>query len=230
MSDETEPRPGLRPVRFDATNADKAEGRDVTLFFDTTRCIHARHCVTRAPKTFLANVEGPWLHPDRSPPELLESIAEMCPSGAIHVLHKTDTPDEQVPEVNLIHIRENGPLAVRADIDLDGEAIGYRATLCRCGKSANKPFCDGSHHGAGFEATGEPEPRHTGDLKRRDGPLSIRPQRNGPLMLVGAVEICGGAGTLIERTKATRLCRCGGSSTKPFCDGTHKEIGFVSDD
>jgi CDGSH-type Zn-finger protein len=45
----------------------------------------------------------------------------------------------------LVAVREAGPYAVRADMRLDGERVGFRATLCRCGASKNKPFCDGTH-------------------------------------------------------------------------------------
>jgi uncharacterized Fe-S cluster protein YjdI len=88
------------------------EGRDVTLMFEARRCIHARFCVTGAPKTFLANVDGPWLHPDDTPVEQLAAIAAACPSGAIRIRRKDGGADEAAPPVNLIHLRENGPLAV----------------------------------------------------------------------------------------------------------------------
>ena len=44
----------------------------------------------------------------------------------------------------------------------------------------------------------------------------------------GPVEICCGTGRTVDRTQATRLCRCGGSENKPFCDGSHRRIGFRS--
>jgi CDGSH-type Zn-finger protein len=46
--------------------------------------------------------------------------------------------------------------------------------------------------------------------------------------VTGSVEICAGTGRTIDRVTQTRLCRCGGSGTKPFCDGTHARIGFRS--
>lgn len=56
-------------------------------------------------------------------------------------------------------VRNNGPLRLEGDItlvDQDGRSFGLggRAAigLCRCGQSANKPFCDGSHNKAGFES------------------------------------------------------------------------------
>ena len=60
---------------------------------------------------------------------------------------------------------EDGPLLVRgsfAVVTQDGETIdGGRSTvaLCRCGKSARKPFCDGTHKLTGFRAPAEPDPR-----------------------------------------------------------------------
>ena len=52
----------------------------------------------------------------------------------------------------VVCVFSGGPAAVRGDIDVDGfEAEGDELYLCRCGASANKPFCDGSHKDAGFE-------------------------------------------------------------------------------
>jgi CDGSH-type Zn-finger protein len=131
--------------------------------------------------------------------------------------------------VNLISVREGGPYAVKADIRLDGAPAGnFRYTLCRCGASKNKPFCDGSHHDANFIASGEPPTGKADMLPVRDGPLAIDPLTDGPLQVRGNVEIISGTGRVVARMESARLCRCGGSSTKPFCDGTHSKIGFRS--
>ncbi len=45
-------------------------------------------------------------------------------------------------------------------------------------------------------------------------------------MVKGAVEIRNAAGELVTSVERAALCRCGGSENKPFCDGTHKRIGF----
>ena len=58
--------------------------------------------------------------------------------------------------------------------------------------------------------------------------LDIRPQRNGPLVISGNLEICAGTGRTVDRVTGARLCRCGGSQNKPFCDGTHARIHFQS--
>jgi CDGSH-type Zn-finger protein/uncharacterized Fe-S cluster protein YjdI len=205
-----------------------AEGQSLTLMFEAKRCIHARFCVTGAPTVFLANVKGPWLHPDTLDVERLTAIAQECPSGAIRYRRKDGRPEEAAPPVNLAALREGGPYALRGELHIDGVPAGFRATLCRCGASKNKPFCDGSHHEVGFAATGEPPSGATDMLPVRDGVLAIDPQVDGPLKVRGNLEITSGTGRVVSRVVSAALCRCGGSGTKPFCDGSHARIGFRS--
>src|SRR5580658_9785112 len=207
---------------------ERARGQKLELQFETRRCIHSRFCVTWAPQVFLANVTGPWIHPDAMPVEALVEVAHACPSGAIRYQRLDDGPQEQAPTVNLASVREGGPYALRAQLQIDGAPAGFRATLCRCGASKNKPYCDGSHHAIGFSATGEPPTGNTDMLAARDGVLAIDPQSNGPLRVRGNLEIVSGTGRALARVTSTYLCRCGGSANKPFCDGTHAKIGFKS--
>jgi CDGSH-type Zn-finger protein/uncharacterized Fe-S cluster protein YjdI len=212
-----------------SSGVETAEGEHIAIDFEAKRCIHARFCVTGAPKVFLANVTGPWIHPDRMDTAELVEVARACPSGAIQYRPKDGRPSEHAPPVNLVSVREAGPYAVRADMRLNGRAIGFRATLCRCGASKNKPFCDGSHHDAGFLATGEPPTGSTATLETRDGRVSIDPQTDGPLLFRGNIEIISGTGRIVSRTRTARLCRCGASNNKPFCDNSHQRVGFKSD-
>ena len=211
-----------------ADEAETAEGQAATIVFEGRRCIHARRCVTGEPGVFKANVEGAWIDPDAAPVEALMRVALNCPSGAIRVLRRDGGAQEANPKVNTITLRENGPYVVNAEIEIAGRADGTRATLCRCGASKNKPYCDGSHVAIGFVATGEPPTRPSEPLARRDGKLAVTPFANGPLGIAGAVEILAGGGRTIDRIEKGALCRCGQSSSKPFCDGTHKKIGFAA--
>jgi CDGSH-type Zn-finger protein/uncharacterized Fe-S cluster protein YjdI len=224
------PPTGARPIPLSTVidGVEHVEGSALTLQFESKRCIHARHCVLGQPGVFKANVQGPWLDPDATSTEGLVTVAHLCPSGAIRYRRKDGGQDEASPPVNLVQIRENGPLGLRAELVLDGQPIGYRATLCRCGASQNKPFCDGSHNTIAFTATGEPATRPSEPLTARGGPLDIRPQKNGPLLVRGNLELCAGTGRTIDRVTSARLCRCGGSASKPFCDGTHATNGFQS--
>jgi len=223
------PTSSTQPPQRIENGVEIVEGEKVTIHYRGKLCIHSRYCVTGAPKTFLANVEGPWIHPDDMDTEELMAVARECPSGAIQYTRNDGGREEQPPPVNLIRTLEAGPYTFRGDLRIDGEPIGFRATLCRCGASKNKPFCDGSHHEIGFSASGEPP---TGDktamLDVRDGPIEIAPQLDGPLMVRGNMEIIASTGRMVARMKAARFCRCGHSNTKPFCDGTHAKVGFKS--
>ena len=59
--------------------------------------------------------------------------------------------------------------------------------------------------------------------------VRIRPLKNGPLEVSGPVDVVDADGNARTADEATiYLCRCGHSSTKPFCDGTHKKVAFQS--
>lgn len=227
----TEAPPSTAPIG-DGTQGDpdnEASTEDITIRFDTQRCIHSRRCVLNAPRVFLANVEGPWLHPEEDTVEHLVAVAHSCPSGAITYTRHDGGDAEAAPEVNVIDVRQNGPYAMHADLRIDQQPAMHRATLCRCGQSHNKPFCDNSHIKAGFDATGEPPTVDSEPLEVRGGALVVEPQTDGPLRVRGPMEICSGTGRTVTRSQQAMLCRCGGSANKPFCDGTHQRIGFKSD-
>jgi CDGSH-type Zn-finger protein/uncharacterized Fe-S cluster protein YjdI len=210
-----------------AETPDVARTDAITLRFDGRRCIHSRHCVLEAPGVFLANTPGAWIHPEVTSVEHCVQIAHNCPSGAIAYERHDGGPQESAPSVNVVRVRENGPYAVHAQIE--SGVAEFRVTLCRCGKSSRKPYCDGSHAAAGFAATGEPATIASETLAERGGRLTITPIVNGPLQLGGNVEICSGTGRTLLRTRSARLCRCGASDSKPFCDGSHARIGFRSE-
>lgn len=230
------PAPMAAPVALVASRPkppDEARGRDVLLRFDTQRCIHARHCVLGEPAVFLANTPGDWLYPDQATPERIAIVAHSCPSGAVTYERLDGGPAEAPPRVNVARLRENGPIAFHAELALSATApnggSSFRATLCRCGQSANKPYCDGSHNAAGFKATGEPPTRESQPLAVRHGTLRVDPLRNGPLEVSGNLELCAGTGRTVDRLTSARLCRCGQSQNKPFCDNSHAVVGFVAD-
>ncbi len=208
---------------------DEIRGKRVLIRFDGDKCIHSRNCVLSRPDVFVPNVSGEWIHPDAATPEEVAGLALNCPSGAIAYERLDGGEGEQPPLVNTVHVRENGPYAVRAEMSIEGHGAQLRATLCRCGDSKNKPFCDGTHTKAGLEATGEPKSQESAPLEVRNGPLSVKPAKDRPLLVEGNLEICAGTGRTVKRVTKAALCRCGHSANKPFCDGTHSKIGFQAD-
>ena len=207
------------------------KGREVTITFDGSRCVHSRNCVLGHPEVFVPNVKGEWIHPDAAPAATVLQIGVTCPSGAIRVSRNDGSAtSEGPPVVNTLRLRENGPLSLEAPMLIGGQAASsVRVTLCRCGASRNKPYCDGSHAEAGFVATGEPAVKESEPLAARDGTVEVLAQPNGPLKLAGNVEVVSGTGKTINRATQLFLCRCGQSKNKPYCDGSHKAAGFVAE-
>jgi CDGSH-type Zn-finger protein/uncharacterized Fe-S cluster protein YjdI len=223
-------RPSAAAEERSMSDPEIVRSDDVEVRFHGSRCIHARNCVLGRPDVFVPNVDGEWIHPEAASADEVAELAHNCPSGAIQYARLDGGKNETPPLVNTVRIRENGPYAFHAELAIEGHAdAGYRRVLCRCGASKNKPFCDGAHHAANFVATGEPAAGEMATLAQRNGPLTITPTKNGPLQCEGSLEIVSGTGTTLAKTAKTFLCRCGHSSTKPFCDGTHRKVGFVAD-
>ena len=136
---------------------------------------------------------------------------------------------------NTIRPHVDGPLNVEGDFEMfasDGTSIQKtaQAWLCRCGQSANKPFCDGTHKKAGFADSAQvsadyyikkPEPGTAG-LE-----LQLTLRTNGPVSCFGQVRIAGSDGSAWTGDQAN-LCRCGQSRNKPFCDGSHRNLDFTA--
>jgi len=210
-----------------APKIEEVRGQKAIIRFEAAKCIHSRNCVLGRPDVFVPNVQGDWIFPDKATPEEVAELAHNCPSGAIQY-ELVHGGGEVGPIVNTVRVRENGPLAFHAPLQIAGQPAGYRVTLCRCGASKAKPYCDGSHSSAGFTATGEPATQESKPLAVRNAPVAIVPLTNGPLQVKGPLEVVSGTGRTINKVEETYLCRCGASKNKPYCDGSHKAVGFSS--
>src|SRR5258708_15362106 len=111
------------------------DGRKIRIRFDAKKCIHSRGCVLSHPEVFVPNVQGEWIHPDAAAPEAVAEIAHQCPSGAIAYERLDGGPEEEAPKVNLVRLRENGPLAFHGALTLRCAESGVSRTLCPCGAS-----------------------------------------------------------------------------------------------
>lgn len=200
-------------------------GATIEIGFEMKRCIHARSCYLKLPQVFDPS-RRPWVDPDAASAEEIAAMIQTCPSGALTFRRLDNAADEATPGINRVAIQENGPNAFHGNLVVAGEAM-TRATICRCGKTKNPPFCDFSHVDDGFSATGEPP--DTGKDAPGEEPgeeLIMTGHENGPIEARGALEITSGTGHRVHRGTRAFLCRCGQSKNKPFCDGNHKAAGF----
>jgi len=211
------------------TKLHRYEGRSRIVTYDAKRCIHAAECVHGLPAVFDPNAK-PWINPDGADAAALAAAVARCPSGAL-AIERPDNSVASAPASNAATLTANGPAYLRGDIALvssDGVAQSeVRMALCRCGASGNKPYCDGSHNAAAFRDPGLlPADCVTGPPSA-GGKLTVTPLPNGPVKCEGPLTITGSDGRATTTDKAF-LCRCGASGNKPFCDGTHKKIGFAA--
>lgn len=136
-----------------ATRRRTLVGTGIVMSDDPSLCVHAGFCGTR-----LTNA---WEMLERTgDPEVrarLQGMVDHCPSGRLQRAAAVgDAPDEPAYTLSVAAIPD-GPLWVRGGISIEAPD-GYtyetrnRVTLCRCGQSRNKPFCDGTHVEVGFSA------------------------------------------------------------------------------
>jgi CDGSH-type Zn-finger protein len=130
---------------------------------------------------------------------------------------------------NVAFTAPNGPLIATGELQINtgAEILSQpRASLCRCGHSAKKPFCDGTHRTAGFVDAGEAVPAETIAEITATGAVVFSMIPGGPLLANGPLTLQNAAKVTIANTTETELCRCGASANKPYCDGSHNAIGF----
>lgn len=152
-------------ARFDGTETashaayDQAsltiEGPRILLMDQVDLCADARFCAARGKEWRRVEMDD-----DESRQVVIEE-SNLCPSGRYTAVELDGTVHEPElePAIGLVEDPKagvSGPLWVQGGIPVtaaDGSPyeVRNRVTLCRCGKSANKPFCDGTHIEAGFD-------------------------------------------------------------------------------
>jgi uncharacterized Fe-S cluster protein YjdI/CDGSH-type Zn-finger protein len=148
-------------------------GRDIEVTFDLDVCIHVGACLAGDPEVFELH-RRPWILPDADDADAVAEVVRRCPSGALQYRRLDGEAQETPPDPAVVTPLRNGPLLVHGRIEVtraDGTTeVLPRATLCRCGLSKNKPFCDNSHLAGGFVAAG-------GRIKIPASPVRHAPDR-----------------------------------------------------
>ena len=126
-------------------------GEGVVMTDDHSLCTHAGFCGDRFTSVWqmIRHTDDPAIR------ERLEAMIDRCPSGTLAHARDVESEDDEPEFDKGIGVIKDGPLWIRGGIPVvsaDGDAyeVRNRMTLCRCGGSGNKPFCDGSHWENGF--------------------------------------------------------------------------------
>lgn len=210
------------------------ENSEIEITYDAKRCIHSAECVKGLQQVFDPN-ERQWIRPENAPADSVAEVVTRCPTGSLHYRRKDGGPEETVPSRNTIAVFPDGPVYLRGNIEIRDHEDNLvlqdtRLALCRCGESGNKPACDNNHLKARFRAPAHIDSTAAGKKpeEKSHGKLKLKLRKNGPVLVEGNYQIFSNVSQPVESSKTIALCRCGGSSNKPFCDGTHKKIGFES--
>jgi uncharacterized Fe-S cluster protein YjdI len=127
---------------------------EVTVVWEAEKCIHSAICAKGLPKVFQPR-ERPWIKIDAAVTDALVNQVKACPSGALSYYMNNETPKADSSSETKVDVLENGPLLVHGALKVvhkDGkeETKNKTTAFCRCGSSANKPYCDGTHNKQGF--------------------------------------------------------------------------------
>ena len=127
---------------------------DLTVVRQPSKCSHSKNCFHGLPEVF--NPENrPWVQLDAKDNEAIIAQVKQCPSGALSI---DDEAEQQVKgAITQINVTKGGPLLVKENLLItlpNGEQVEKEGmtALCRCGASANKPYCDGSHNNIEFDS------------------------------------------------------------------------------
>jgi len=155
--DGTHAKIGFSSAKIDNRTENSKEsyrGKNITIHDNRGVCAHAGVCTDNLSEVFRMKQE-PWIDADAASVEDIINTIKSCPSGALsYSINNTENQDDADLEPN-IFIAKNGPYVVSAgegllDTNWGEGASKSKYTLCRCGASKNKPFCDGSHWGIEF--------------------------------------------------------------------------------
>lgn len=204
------------------------ETESIAVHWESSRCIHTARCLQALPQVFDVR-RRPWVDVAAAGADAVAEAVRTCPTGALRYTRRDGAAQEEPQRPAVAVPMPDGPLLVMGDLrvlDPEGETITEetRLTLCRCGRSRNQPFCDNSHLAGGFESREfAPKPNAPAPAPEADAePTTITATRDGSLHFEGHVVVLAPEGDTLADSGDVWLCRCGRSTRKPFCDGSHK--------
>jgi len=130
------------PPEADRKEVKVWEGKTIRTFFNPGACMHAFYCKP------LNDLRERELEGDADAAAQIARIVQSCPSGALSY-ESRDAPPPPAAQGPSIDIVEGGEVRMQCAFEINADRLERqpedRATLCRCGLSLNKPWCDGRH-------------------------------------------------------------------------------------
>jgi CDGSH-type Zn-finger protein/uncharacterized Fe-S cluster protein YjdI len=204
-------------------NKHSYENDIIKVSYDGSKCAHAGYCFGELHDVFDGDRDPPIKLSGASTEEIIR-VVEKCPSSALTYQRLDGGTNEVVNDVVTAVLIPNGPLALRGDLKIKGQTY-TRLTLCRCGKSKQKPFCDGSHHKHQFDDGETVDVEEVKNIIKSEQ-VKLTASNNGPVFFVGEITFESSDKQSICQRERGAICRCGASKKKPFCDGSHNGIEF----
>jgi CDGSH-type Zn-finger protein len=123
-------------------------GKRITIHDNRGICAHAGACTAGLSQVWRSKKE-PWIDADAADVQAVVDTIKQCPSGALSYTIDNIEHRDQARDPAIL-VSKNGPYRVSGAAELKNTPWGQGAsrehyTLCRCGASKNKPFCDGTH-------------------------------------------------------------------------------------
>lgn len=155
--DGTHAKNGFSSENLSDGSKDKRDnyvGKKITIHDNRDICAHAGECTEGLRSVWRMGVE-PWIDPNGADVEAIIETIKRCPSGALsYSIESVEYRDQD--RDSAICVAKDGPYHVTGGIELKDVQWGEGAstehyTLCRCGGSKNKPFCDGTHWSIKFQ-------------------------------------------------------------------------------
>jgi uncharacterized Fe-S cluster protein YjdI/CDGSH-type Zn-finger protein len=142
---------------MDKTDRNYTNG-EITVYWQPKKCIHATTCYRELIEVFNPR-KRPWVNMEGASTEEIVRVVKLCPTQALTYKYNKEIEPEKVPVVPEVmaeaRIMEDGPIVLKGDFaiyDIDGKELRHLkiTSLCRCGRSDNPPYCDGTHRKVGY--------------------------------------------------------------------------------
>lgn len=157
----------------------KYKNKEITVYWKPSSCIHASACTNELPEVFNPD-ERPWVKMEGSNTSKIIDVVDKCPVDALTWKWNDESKNKEVGSEHSNHIKnrrkallekdnldpkqdtaidimDDGPFVVNGGFLLEREngsrsKFSGTVSLCRCGASKLKPFCDGSHRSINFKS------------------------------------------------------------------------------